>query len=275
MFGGTGRLFGMASETSGASAATRLRVQRVRPAYQQVAAELRNQIISGVLQAGDRLPTEPELCEMFGVSRSTVREALRMLASQHLIETTRGVRGGSFAASPDPVRLIEDLSGALGLLVMTPRLSLADMREVRGLLEPAAARLAAERASPEVAQVVMDAATAPRDPRDPAGFTSRIDFHATVLMATGNPMMPLVLQAITDVLRTRLERARAHDHGLWAEVDACHVAIAEAIARRDGAAAESLMRDHLASLPAYGDDDNKEPSATGPVAAEETAASAP
>jgi GntR family transcriptional repressor for pyruvate dehydrogenase complex len=98
-------------------------VQRVRPAYRQVADELRNQIVAGLLPAGHRLPNEAELSRAFGVSRSTVREALRVLTSQHLIETLRGVRGGSFVAAPDPARMVEDIGGALGVLVMTPRRS--------------------------------------------------------------------------------------------------------------------------------------------------------
>src|ERR1051325_7951226 len=71
------------------------------PAYQLLADELRADITSGRLQPGERLPPEPELCVKTGVSRSTVREALRLLARQHLIVTTRGVTGGSFVSHPD------------------------------------------------------------------------------------------------------------------------------------------------------------------------------
>ncbi len=124
----------------------RLRVQRVRPAYRQVADDLRGQIMRGAVAAGERLPSESELGIAFGVSRSTVREALRVLASEHLIETRRGVRGGSFVAAPDPARIVEDIGGALGVLVTTPHLRMEDLLEARLLLEPAAARLAAQRA---------------------------------------------------------------------------------------------------------------------------------
>ena len=70
------------------------------PAYQLLADSLRTQITSGRLRPGERLPTEPQLCVRSGVSRSTVREALRLLTSQHLIVTTRGVTGGSYVARP-------------------------------------------------------------------------------------------------------------------------------------------------------------------------------
>jgi DNA-binding FadR family transcriptional regulator len=230
------------------SATARLRVQPVRLAYQQVADDLRAQIMAGLLKPGERLPPEPEIGRMFGVSRGTVREALRVLASQHLIETTRGVQGGSFVASPDPARLIGDRGGGLGVLVMTPSLSVANLIEARLLLEPAAARLAAERADRQTAEAVSAAAAMPRDPRDPSGFGRHIDFHSTVLMASGNPMLALMLEPVSEVLRTRLERARAHDRALWGRIDACHVGLADAIAGGDGPRTEHLMREHLLEL---------------------------
>ncbi|GAA1101441.1 MULTISPECIES: FadR/GntR family transcriptional regulator [Pseudonocardia] len=225
----------------------RLRVQRVRPAYRQVADELRAQIMRGALPAGTRLPAESELTGMFGVSRSTVREALRVLASQHLIDTRRGVQGGSFVAAPDPARLVEDVGGALGVLVATPQLGMADLLEARLLLEPAAARLAAQRAAPETIEALRAAAAAPRDPRDPSGFVEHMDFHTTVLMATGNLMITMMGQPVGDVLRTRLNRhVVAAEH--WAEVDACHTTITEHIARGEAAQAEEAMRSHLLDL---------------------------
>jgi DNA-binding FadR family transcriptional regulator len=229
-------------------ATARLRVQPVRLAYQQVADELRAQIMAGLLRPGERLPAEPELGRMFGVSRGTVREALRVLVSQHLVETTRGVQGGSFVVSPDPAQLIEDLGGALGVLVMTPQFSVANLIEARLMLEPAAARLAAQRADRETAATVRAAARAPRDARDPSGFAQHIDFHSIVLMASGNPMLALMLQPVSEVLRTRLERARAHDRTLWDQIDACHVTLADAITAGDGPRTEQLMRDHLLEL---------------------------
>src|ERR671917_1963396 len=106
--------------------------QAVRPpAYQLLADELRNEITSGRLQPGERLPPEPELCVRTGVSRSTVREALRLLASQHLIVTTRGVTGGSFVAHPDAEQLAEALSTGLTMLTNSAEVGLADLLELR------------------------------------------------------------------------------------------------------------------------------------------------
>lgn len=238
---------GSPNTESASTPSARLRVQRVRPAYQQVADELRSQIMGGMLGAGQKLPSEPELGRMFGVSRGTIREALRALASQHLIETVRGVQGGSFVASPDPGRVVEDVGGALGVLVMTPRLAIADLLEARLLLEPAATRLAAQRADEATLEAIRIAAAAPRDPRDPSGFAPHIDFHTTILMATGNLMLTMMGQPVSDVLRTRLERSRV-DRSAWDKVDECHLEIAEAIAEGEAEQAEQMMRDHLLDL---------------------------
>lgn len=220
-----------------------LRVRRVRPAYRQVADELRAQIVTGALTAGERLPNEAELSRAFGVSRSTVREALRVLTSQHLIETLRGVRGGSFVAAPDPARVVDDVGGALGVLVMTPQLCLGDLLEARLLLEPAAARLAAQRADADALAAVQAAAA----PRDSSGFDSPLDFHTAILMATGNLMFTVMGQPVSDVLRTRLER-RSMDRAEWGRVERHHRVIAEHIANGEAAAAEAAMREHLIEL---------------------------
>ncbi len=187
----------MGDAASWNAASTRLQVQRLTPAYQQVADALRAQIVTGVIPAGERLPSEAELAQLFGVGRTTVREALRVLVSQHLIETTRGVRGGSFVSDPDPARAIEDFAEAIGLLVKTSRLSIADLLDARLLLEPAAARLAAQRATDFSAAAVEAAARAARDDIDPSGFVPPIDFHTQVLAATGNPMLTMMLQPLS------------------------------------------------------------------------------
>src|SRR5256885_5687041 len=119
------------------------------PAYQQLADELREQITSGRLRPGQRLPTEPELCLRTGVSRSTVREALRLLSSQHLIVTTRGVTGGSYVARPTAASLADSLGSGVLLLLSSPTVGLTDLLEVREMLEVPGVALAAQRRTPE------------------------------------------------------------------------------------------------------------------------------
>jgi len=77
-----------------------MKVERIRKAYEQVADQLMTMINSGELKPGDRLPSEAELAADFGVSRTTVREALRILATRNLIHTRKGMAGGHFIVEP-------------------------------------------------------------------------------------------------------------------------------------------------------------------------------
>ena len=86
------------------------------PAYQELANRLRDQILAGTFTPGDRLPIEPELSALYGVSRSTVREALRVLSSQNLVTTVRGVTGGTFVIRPEPDQISSYLQASFSLL---------------------------------------------------------------------------------------------------------------------------------------------------------------
>jgi len=93
------------------------------------------------------------------------------------------------------------------------------------------------------------AAAAPRDPRDPSGFVPHLDFHTTILMATGNLMFTMMGQPVSDVLRTKLERGGV-DRAEWDRVDEHHLKIAEHIAARARRTPpEQSMREHLTALP--------------------------
>ena len=83
----------------------------------QVADEIRNAILDGRLQIDERLPNEEELAKRFGISRPTVREALKRLAAQNLIRSRRGPTGGNFVTRPDPESLSKAITGAATLLV--------------------------------------------------------------------------------------------------------------------------------------------------------------
>jgi len=108
---------------------------------------LREQILEGVLEEGLRLPKETVLAEDFGVSRATIREALRLLTAQNLIRTAKGAGGGSFVTVPSVDHISESLRSGIGLLATADDLTLEELLETRELLEVPAARLAARRRS--------------------------------------------------------------------------------------------------------------------------------
>ena len=214
------------------------------PAYQLLADELRAEITSGRLQPGERLPPEPQLCVRTGVSRSTVREALRLLASQHLIVTTRGVTGGSFVAHPDAAQLSEALSTGLTLLTNSAGVGLADLLELRRALEvPAAGLAAARRTDAHLAEL----ATALFDP-DLDDFrvmlTAHALFHSAVARATGNPLFELMTRPLYDITYGEdLVDNLPPDY--WARIDADHRELLECLRQSDPEAATTVARRHL------------------------------
>ncbi|MEV6629403.1 FadR/GntR family transcriptional regulator [Actinoplanes sp. NPDC051470] len=214
------------------------------PAYQLLADELRNEITSGRLQPGERLPPEPELCVRTGVSRSTVREALRLLASQHLIVTTRGVTGGSFVAHPDTTQIAEALTTGLTLLNNSAEIGLADLLELRRALEVPAAGLAAARRTD---QHLCEIRAALFDPDlDEPGVMLRAhgDFHGAVAKATANPLFELVTRPLYQV-SFGTELIETAPLGYWQRIDADHRELLAMIEARDPAGATEAARRHL------------------------------
>ena len=122
-----------------------LAIERIRPAYRQVADQLRTNIVTGVLIPGQRLPIEPELAKVFGVSRSTIREALGNLTSSGLVVTRRGVNGGTWVAVPSTDQIKGYLTDSIGMMMHAETLSDEGILEARLLLEVPVAGLAAQR----------------------------------------------------------------------------------------------------------------------------------
>ena len=214
------------------------------PAYQLLANELRAEITSGRLQPGERLPPEPELCVRSGVSRSTVREALRLLASQHLIVTTRGVTGGSFVAHPDADQLSESLCTGLTLLSHSAAIGFADLLELRRALEiPAASLAAARRTEENLVQLRAALFDPERDDLDRM-LAAHAQFHSAVAKATGNPLYELVTRPLYQVSYGEeiMENLPA---GYWQQIDADHRDLLACVTAREPDAAATVGRRHL------------------------------
>ncbi len=223
------------------------RRESARPAYEELAAALRAQILSGELIPGDRLPIEPDLSAQHGVSRSTVREALRVLSSQHLITTTRGVVGGSFVAHPQPEQISGYLETGLSLMTLFQGITVDLLLEVRDMLEVPAAGLAAQRHEPEHLDELKATLFDSRAVSAGDLFPRNRSFHEVLLRMAGNPLLEVVTQPVFRVLNDRFAREAAPKR-FWSQVDADHRAILAAVETRDEAAARAAMHDHLARL---------------------------
>lgn len=229
-----------------------LPVSKVLPAYQQVANQLRSLILQGRLSPGDRLPNEAELCAHFGVSRSTVREALRLLASRDLVETTRGVTGGTFVSRVNPDKVREYLETSLGLMTGAQDVTALEMLEAREVLEVPSARLAAERAGADTVEALRKAVEREKDSRGRGPkFEEHRNFHQLVVEAADNELLSLMNQPVFLVLRARFLRPDI-DQDFWLSVDDDHEDILEHIAEGDADGAAQAMRAHLRRIrPAY------------------------
>lgn len=232
----------------------KVNVKRIEPAYLQVAGQLRSLVLDGDLNPGDKLPNEADLSELFGVSRSTVREALRVLSSQNLIRTQRGVTGGSFVAHPDPQDVSEFLEASFGLLTGTSAVSVDDLLEARQFLECPVAALAATRHTDQQATAMSACVQAERDAliggtgaRDPQNFEGHRAFHTALLDAGGNPLVEILTRPIFATLRTRFLRDRAAKE-FWQQVADDHDHILQRVLARDPEGASQAMADHLGRL---------------------------
>ena len=221
-----------------------LLVERVQPAYRQVADQLRSLIVGGQLAPGDRLPSEAELSDLFGVSRSTVREALRALSSRDLVITTRGSTGGSFVAHVRPSSVADYLEASIGLM-SGHHLNVEEILEARELLEVPAAGLAADRRTEQHVRQLREALESEGEFRERGLlFTEHRHFHVALLAAAQNGLLGLMTEPVFRVLQERLTRPGLGEE-VWRGVDSDHSDIAHHIMAGDSDGARESMRAHL------------------------------
>ena len=223
-------------------------VRPVQSAHRQVADQLRALIVTGQIRPGERLPSEPNLAGMFGVSRGTVREALRELSAQSLVETSRGSAGGSFVTQPDPESVSKFLESRFGHMSGLNMVTLPDMLQVREMLEIPIARLAAENRTEQHLDMLRSSIgiRTTDDYRRTLTDDGPPHFHTTLLHAAGNPLLSIMTPPVFRVLQLGYLRDDPPD--FWQLVSDEHEAILVAVADRDADAAETMMGNHLRSL---------------------------
>ena len=204
--------------------------------------------MTGELVPGQRLPTETLLAADHGVSRATIREALRLLAAQNLIKTAKGATGGSYVTRPSPDHLSESLRSGIGLLAEAEDVSLEELLEVREVLEVPAARLAALRRHEEDLDGLR--ASIPPSPLrlgTDEQFDFNRNFHSIVIDLSGNTLLSIAAQPVFSVLQTKLARSKLGPR-FHRAINDHHRSIAAAIGAGDGDAAGAEMLAHLEYL---------------------------
>lgn len=219
------------------------------PLYEQVAEMIENQIIRGEFRVGDRLPTEYELASTYKVSRTVIREAMKVLKEKGWVETrsgrgtivvdnvTRGVRSSFNVA----VRM--DPDSGWGYLI-----------EVRRMIEPEIAALAAERASPEqigqMRQAVERMDHAVRD--NPVNVEEFLDadfsFHMILAESTGNPLVMMIIHPVVKLMREQQAFHASQIEGGAQRSQKNHHSIIAAIESHNPGAARANMNSHIAQV---------------------------
>jgi GntR family transcriptional regulator, transcriptional repressor for pyruvate dehydrogenase complex len=222
--------------------------RRVRRAYEQVYDQLREWIFTGTIANGGKLPSELVLASDFGVSRSTVRDALRMLSTEGLIRTAKGAGGGSFVTLPTVDHISEFVQRNIELLSLTDDVTLAEFLQARRLFEVWAVRdVALHRTEADMA--ALAATLVPEDSELSADdqYHHNKQFHVVLNELCGNPLLRIAAQPVFSVLHTHLGRS-ALAIEFPQRVCSEHTVILDAIRDRDADRAEQLMVDHLAWL---------------------------
>lgn len=183
-----------------------------RKAHEDVADDLRSRILAGELSVGDRLPPEDELTVRFGVARTTLREALRVLESQGLIRIQRGRGGGPVVTQPD----LEPLGVALSVLLQLRGTTIGDLDRARQMIEPQIAGELAQRRDPQdvaaLRDAVTQAATAAESPDPTAAFgAASARFHEVLIERSGNQTLTTISGLLHMLVRSFYARSMNQD----------------------------------------------------------------
>ena len=197
----------------------------------------------GQLTIGDRLPSERDLCQRFGVSRVTVREALRVLEANGLIAVRVGARGGAFVASPTKERLSEGLADLMTLSSLTPR----DVTEARTVIELGILPFVVERATEEDIANLRRMVDEGHEALDRDAYTMDMSaaFHVGIATSAHNPAIESLVQSFHGPMLLSLRQARDVAPAMGRKGTEEHAALVDAIEKRDVGAAIQVMSTHL------------------------------
>ncbi len=227
--------------------------ERARPAeapgtvraYESILSHLHQQVEDGVLRPGDKLPSERKLAERFGIGRSSVRDALRILEVRGIVKPRQG--GGTIVQAFSSDALVAELAGAL----VRKRALVQELMEVRCMIEPPLAARAAAHASAGQIEHLEEILRRQGDKVRRGAMAVEEDsrFHSEIARAAGNRVMLAVLDTLVGLLTETRRRFLQDDERAHASL-AGHRLVLRAIRRREPSAAEAAMRKHIRAVEA-------------------------
>jgi GntR family transcriptional repressor for pyruvate dehydrogenase complex len=205
---------------------------------------IRHMITSGEVAPGDRLPRESELAERLGLSRNSLREAVKALALINVLTVRQG--DGTYVASLDPSTLMDTLGFVLDF---QPPEAVLHFLHVRRMLEPGATALAANTMSErELDDLGMLLDSLPSDPDIETLVANDTEFHARIAAASGNPVLCSLLETLsTRTQKVRVWRGLTQDDAVERTLRE-HREIYRAMVRRDSEAARSWATVHIVGV---------------------------
>jgi len=209
--------------------------------YERIVNQIEQRIESGDLKVGDQLPSEHELAEQFAVSRTAIREAVKALRQKGLVEIRPG--RGTFITNETS----DTIRNSLGMMMkFGATKGSGNLVEVREILEPEIAALAATRITTEYITAMQDAVKIMDTALDNVEvyIEADLDFHLALAEATQNPFILILMDSIIDLLREQRKRISLAKGGLE-RGQFHHKRILEAVTSRDPQASRKAMHDHL------------------------------
>ncbi|HWU47579.1 MAG TPA: FadR/GntR family transcriptional regulator [Humibacter sp.] len=206
--------------------------------------KIKDMIISGELSPGGRLPPEKELGERLGLSRSSLREAVKALEVIRVLDVRRG--DGTYVTSLEPHLLQEAMSFVVDL---HDDASVLDIFAVRRILEPNAVSLAAAHMTPEIAERLsgmVDAVDGSTSVEDLVAHD--LEFHRAIVDAAGNAYLSSLIDGLSShTIRARVWRGLTQENSV-ARTLAEHRSIVDALARGDAELAQALTTVHISGV---------------------------
>ncbi len=224
------------------------RVERRPHLAEHIAAALSDEITSGRLRHGDRLPTEQFLAENFGVSRNVVREAIASLRSKGMVQSRQGL-GAFVSLTPESAESL----GPVAAQLLEGDNTIRNMFEVRAALESQAAALAAAGMTQRKLAAIRDAVERMRFEGQPTAATvnADLDFHRAVAAASGNAYLEAMIRTVLDPMRPLIAANFARHGPMFGNIPHAardeHEALVQAFVDKDATLARRLMGEHIVS----------------------------
>ncbi|SDF49624.1 transcriptional regulator, GntR family [Salipiger thiooxidans] len=213
--------------------------------FEAISDQIRRQIETGVLQPGDKLPSDRELAVQFGVSRNSVREALRILESASILELQQGASGGAFILEGDGSNVSRSISDMMAL----KQISLQHVTEARVELMNVILRLACENADAsdfELLEKNINTTRAAVETNDlELQMESTKDFYTIIAQSTKNPMYTLIVAPISEVVRRFVREAGIR---IPIEVVKTREQLLQLLRDRDAEGAIAVLSAHLDTI---------------------------